>query len=105
MGSGPWTEDAFTVLPAGAPDVGCRLATNGFRPPTRTSSARWRLDPAYQRRLPADQALPAHQDRGRPSHDRGHHLGPAPHACGGRRSGALGTAGWVGVRCAGMTET
>lgn len=30
-GSGTWTQDAFTITPQGAPDVGCWLATSGFK--------------------------------------------------------------------------
>jgi hypothetical protein len=30
-GNGIWTQDAFTITPQGAPDVGCWLATSGFK--------------------------------------------------------------------------
>lgn len=37
IGAGTWHQDSFTILPKGAPDVGCWLDTSGFEPTGATS--------------------------------------------------------------------
>jgi hypothetical protein len=37
IGAGTWHQDSFTILPKGAPDVGCWLDTSGFEPTGVTS--------------------------------------------------------------------